>query len=376
MSRIKWTKDRVLREWQQQDDSANYTLEFLDDIVNSRSKIKVTCGYNHTFFPSVEKYFGRKTRCPVCNGCQRWSNERLYKEFKEDNSLAGYKLDLTEEITSNESRFFLTCPKNHRYESSVRNFHHSRTRCKICSGRAQWTEEAILKYIEDEKLNFTVEFTSNIKNNKTIFNVTCQNGHTFKSNPVVLTHHKSRCRICNCRELWNKERVMREFEKTKDKSKFNLEIPYEVTGNNTKIRITCKKQHTWEVTIKSYFQHKRRCPTCNESHGEKIIAWFLETNNVDFHREKKFDDCKNINSLPFDFYLPEYNILCEFHGSQHFKKANFSNDDLKNITNFEQIQKRDEIKKQWAIANGYNFLEIRYDQINQIEEILTQELNL
>ncbi len=54
----------------------------------------------------------------------------------------------------------------------------------------------------------------------------------------------------------------------------------------------------------------------------------------------------------------------------------FSPNDETNVAKFERTKLTDSIKKQWAIANGYTFLEIRYDQINQIEEILTKELNL
>ena len=44
-----------------------------------------------------------------------------------------------------------------------------------------------------------------------------------------------------------------------------------------------------------------------------------ETNNINYIREKRFKDCKNIKPLPFDFYLPEKNICIEYDGEHHFK---------------------------------------------------------
>lgn len=49
----------------------------------------------------------------------------------------------------------------------------------------------------------------------------------------------------------------------------------------------------------------------------------LIENNIKFISEKRFNGCKNINELPFDFYLPNQNLLIEYDGIQHFKPINF-----------------------------------------------------
>lgn len=44
--------------------------------------------------------------------------------------------------------------------------------------------------------------------------------------------------------------------------------------------------------------------------------------NVSFEKEKTFIDCVNPKTnflLRFDFYLPDYNIIIEYDGEQHFK---------------------------------------------------------
>ena len=44
-------------------------------------------------------------------------------------------------------------------------------------------------------------------------------------------------------------------------------------------------------------------------------------NEVDSEYRSIFEGigCKNIKTLPFDFYLPDYNTCIEFHGVQHYK---------------------------------------------------------
>src|ERR1035437_4384440 len=54
------------------------------------------------------------------------------------------------------------------------------------------------------------------------------------------------------------------------------------------------------------------CPSCTESIGEREITKFLINNSIIFEKEKKFDDCKNVNKLAFDFFLPDNNVLIEF----------------------------------------------------------------
>lgn len=40
-----------------------------------------------------------------------------------------------------------------------------------------------------------------------------------------------------------------------------------------------------------------------ESKGERQIKEFLLNNSINFIQEKRFEDCRDKNPLPFDFYL-------------------------------------------------------------------------
>ena len=54
------------------------------------------------------------------------------------------------------------------------------------------------------------------------------------------------------------------------------------------------------------------------SKSEKYIANYLSFQNILFEQEYIFPDCRDINPLPFDFYLPDYNTCIEYDGQQHF----------------------------------------------------------
>lgn len=102
------------------------------------------------------------------------------------------------------------------------------------------------------------------------------------------------------------------------------------------------------------------------SQGEYQIYRFLLERDIEFETQKRFHDCKDITYLPFDFYLPSFNLLIEFQGIQHVTGYRGDKDDAI------KIAKRDAIKKSFAINNGYEFLEIW--SVKNIEKDIFQKL--
>jgi very-short-patch-repair endonuclease len=109
------------------------------------------------------------------------------------------------------------------------------------------------------------------------------------------------------------------------------------------------------------------------SAGEKRIYNYLKRKNIEFECQKKFDDCKNINHLLFDFYLPNHNTIIEFDGQQHFKMARFSKDKEENQKAFVQTQKNDRIKNNYCHKNNINLL--RLDDYHLTQNIVEWELD-
>jgi hypothetical protein len=52
----------------------------------------------------------------------------------------------------------------------------------------------------------------------------------------------------------------------------------------------------------------------------KIQKW-LDKNNINYNEQYRFDECKNKNTLPFDFAIIKSNtyILLEAQGIQHYE---------------------------------------------------------
>jgi hypothetical protein len=104
------------------------------------------------------------------------------------------------------------------------------------------------------------------------------------------------------------------------------------------------------------------CPVCKSSRGEKEIIKLLDENNVEYKYQKIFKKCRHILPLPFDFYLPMYNVCIEYNGIQHYKMIEyFGGED-----SFKMRKKRDTIKKDFCKNNKIKFRIITYK--NNIEK--------
>ena len=77
--------------------------------------------------------------------------------------------------------------------------------------------------------------------------------------------------------------------------------------------------------------------------------------------------------LSFDFYLPELKLMVEVQGEQHYTYNKFfhkSDQDL-------QAQKyRDMLKTQYIVENELKLLEIKYDEVSQLDIASIKQLVL
>lgn len=100
----------------------------------------------------------------------------------------------------------------------------------------------------------------------------------------------------------------------------------------------------------------------NNSKGEWLLESLLRNLKIDYIKEYRFDNCKNYHTLPFDFYLPQYNICIEYDGIQHYIGWNRDKDNLI------KIQKNDKIKNQYCKDNNIKLIRIPYWDYDKLNE--------
>lgn len=148
------------------------------------------------------------------------------------------------------------------------------------------------------------------------------------------------------------------------------------TGVKAKYRFKCscgnEFETRWQYVVRDNIS---RCPTCSkkESGFELKTKQWLNENGIRYVEQRTFDECRDRRLLRFDFYLPDYNILIEVDGQQHFIPRTYGNMSLDEaMTSFTDGQRRDSIKDDFCKTHGYKLVRIPYTayRTDKYKEIL------
>lgn len=133
---------------------------------------------------------------------------------------------------------------------------------------------------------------------------------------------------------------------------------------------------TWDYVVS-------RISCCNKSrknYKEEQVCQLIESWGYKIERGKTFKDCKDINVLPFDCYLTDFNTIVEYDGEQHFypiKHGSQTEEDA--IEKLKYTQKHDEMKNEYCNKNGINLIRIPYTEFENVDSFLFDkfvELNI
>lgn len=138
----------------------------------------------------------------------------------------------------------------------------------------------------------------------------------------------------------------------------------------------CGKEYkaTWgQVTTTQRY----RCEHCSkvQSKYECFVEQYLIECGVYYIKQKRYDDCRNIRALPFDFYLPDYNYIIEVHGQQHYYENDIFPESL------EHRQYIDKIKEEYCHNNNIGFVAIPFwlivntNKTERYKEIINNIIN-
>ena len=226
-------------------------------------------------------------------------------------------------------------------------------------------DEELKEMVENEGYVFHSSYTKG--KGKRYMTITCPNGHTYDKR-MDGWKNGERCKEC---QRLTQEEVRSRIEKE------GYKLLSEYKSYHEKIWVQCPKGHEpYEVQLAN-FDCGKRCPYCsNNFKGENKIMDFLRNNNIEFIPQYVYEECKYIQPMPFDFYLPKYNLCIEYDGEQHFKPISFGRSYTKEELEerFKIRKLKDEIKNTYCKEHNIDLLRIPYYDINKIEEILSTKL--
>ncbi len=333
----------------------NYIL-LSDNYVNSKTKLLVKCPIGHIYEVRFND-FKSKYRCPHCAGNIKYT----YSYVKEYVESFGYVLLSTEYINTHTDLYAI-CPNGHFYKFKFCNFLKG-YRCGFCYGNNKKTFSYIKSFIEN---NGDILLSKKYENAHTSLIIQC--GKCDKVNKITWNSYQQRNNCCSCgRGIdWDIE-LVKEYASIYGYTV--LDDKY--INTNQKINMICPNGH--DVSIRwSHFTQGTRCSKCFLSSGESELLRVLNVYKKEYIMQYKFNGCKCIYSLPFDFYLYNENICIEFDGEQHYKYGCFGHD----LLYLMNIKYRDNIKTNYCLQNNIKLIRIPYWDFDNIEEIICRELKL
>lgn len=247
--------------------------------------------------------------------------------------------------------------------------------CKDCSYKRVDTiknEEIIKDRLKNKATNisFFMKNRNGIKHNMVSY-VCNKCGRLNVKEVANFLRQKYDCGYCEGK----KESKDTDFFKEEVNEKFgnSFSLLSEYVNVKTDITIKCNKCGFIRNIKPNSFLSSGYCPKCGEksSKGEKYIQKFLDKNGIEYEKQKYFKNW-NIGLHYFDFYIPQFNCIIEYHGRQHYEYVDYFHKDEQN---FLYRLEKDKIKKEAVLAKGINYISINYKLFDKLSVILNNLFN-
>ena len=358
-----------------------YNLELLSEYVNAKTKIKCKCKI-HNYIWSVQPWsLLQGCGCPLCGKERiRVANSFTEHDFLKKMRKINNDIEIIGTYTKASNKIKCRCKICGNVWNPIACNILAGHGCKKCADNytsllKRKNINMIYKECADILKLIDIDF-SNYKNENTKLSCVCRicnykwetTYHNFKSGQGC-----PKCSIKRTKEKLSK--TQKEFESQIDKINPNIRVLGTYINTHTKIKCQCKIcNNIWDAIPSGLIKkNPTGCPTCRKSLLERTTTKYLKNNKIDFVPQQKFNDLKGIGGrkLSYDFYLPKFNVLIECQGIQHEKPIDF----FGGTETFEIQKEHDKRKNEYAKKHNIKLLEIWYDEINNIEQILSEELN-
>ena len=337
---------------------ASKNLELLSEYTNARTKVSIKCLSCGEVFDKVPYLIKTEdVPCPTClkniSSSRAMTKEEINLRLSRDkpgfhvvgecNGGMNNKCMIHHDLCGND---FEATPHN------LVRVPHSNKGCPYCSNTHRYTDSEICSYIisHAKGYRFVKSFYDNHHLTITVIHEAC--GYKYDVMFNVFTR-PSRCPKCSHSVLKAADEFRKEFCDLMS-SEYTLLSDYK--GSHKYVKVSHKKCGTVYSVSPTSILSGARCPKCKFSRGEQLVSRALDSLKINYEFQKKFDDCINVERLPFDFYINSLRVAIEYDGIQHYKPVEYFGGSSK----YKISHKRDLIKNKYCIEHGINLYRIPY----------------
>lgn len=266
---------------------------------------------------------------------------------------------------NDKTKVEIICP-NHGKFWQIPHAHKRGQRCPKCAyDKSKTSLDGFIKKaqaVHGNKYDYSKTVIDGVQN---IVEVICPEHGSFFPTPANHTHKTQPTACPKCAFASTvKHCINRGFDTFVKRSKERHGDRYDYSkvdyrGAHIHVEILCDRHGSfWQTPANHYTGHD--CAQCAHedrpiSIGENMISDWLSKRNIEFQREKMFDDLRNPETgyhLRYDFFVPSINAFIEFDGEHHFVPVRG------NKPRLVKIQKLDGIKTEYAFKHNIPLIRI------------------
>jgi very-short-patch-repair endonuclease len=353
------------------------------------------CNCKHKFASSLDNVY-KNQWCPyccyppkkLCNSDEKC--DQCYNNSFASHPMSKYwskknKLKPRQVFKQSGEKYWFNCDKcPHEFDQSLDHIVGKNTWCRYCAHRDLCEEDCNFCYNNSFASHPRSKYWSkkNKLNPRQIFKQSSEKYwfncdkclHEFDQSLNNIVGKNTWCRYCAHRDLCEKDcnfcynNSFAPHPMSKYWSKKNKLNPRQVFPNSNEEYIFDCNVCNGEFKIRLYnINNGYWCNICKNKTELRFKTWLNKTFDYKLDYQSKFEWCKNIRFLPFDFGIELFNLLIELDGRQHFQQ-------VQNWTPYKITQKRDIYKMKQALKNNKTVIRISqediwYDRYNWKEDI-------
>ena len=333
-------------------------LKYIGILESSKKVLIYECEKHGIIKQRFDVHIKNKKKCTKCPRVKKTYTVEYIENLISKRDIK-YKAILNNDVYGVLDKITLICEKHGEFKQSIHNHFNIGNNCPKCIVRKPIEiNEKFINQIEDNGIE-VIKYNGYRKLSK----FKCKSHGFFEKS--VENVKKYGCTECYNEKRKNNNKI--DFIKN-SKAKWSHMIDFDYdniiyNGMRSKMKIYSKSTG-W---IEQIAQNHLNGFLPKSSSGELVIKSILENLNINYIREKTFEDCKNVIKLRFDFYLPDINTCVEFNGIQHYKPIEF----FGGIERYKSQIKNDNIKQKYCIDNNIKLIVISYkdcisEKINEI----------
>jgi len=347
------------------------------DYKSNHSKIIISCSLHGDFeqTPGNHTHKTNPQGCPVCGGKTKWDLNRFLEETAK---IHNEKYDYSEVVFDGlNKKVKILCPVHGEFLQSPAHHIYRQQGCPDCAGTKKGTKEKFIekaRKIHGDKYNYDKVI---YKTTHTKVIITCPIHGEFEQTPANHTHKNNpqSCYLCTGRKRWSRDEFVKEATKVHKGEYDYTNVAW--NGLKEMVEIICPFHGPFKQLPVVHLKGSG-CQRCLSSKGETKIRHILKKKKVIFEEQYRFQDCSNVNTLPFDFLVKvnDKKALIEYHGQHHYEPVGFgANDEEQIAAQFGSVIKRDQIKERWCRENSVPLLIIPFSEYDNMEVLLKDFIN-